>query len=442
MALGKKKIAIIAGVSVAVLVTALGVGLGVGLSGSSRTPSALDDVLFNDPIKNQVRNGKDLLINGLTFNNKRFNVVEDDNKLFVVIPKNSHLELTQPEFTFNVGGGSRNNWQMGGPDFPETVKTVPSNGETEIRNQTILDNLDIISYGEDYFYTIVFASIGHVKIPNDGFIWGGFHYNSETDKLEKHEALTNGPLKFGIVDQNEGALIDLAVVHEYQQAFKNYDEATTDADKNTAAERMRNADSRNGKENRDRVELTWKILNRLGEAILYSRYASESIATLPINPSTSGTEDYFPSDPTIDSDFNRGDSNKPYVDGNGKFSVSELQCDENNDIHGYWPTQLYHDDKTRVCLEPNNVDENGLATVNQEVSVPLGELNYKLFNFQGGHIKNPLLNKISTTSELTATPDGYVTLSGITDRVRVQEKTNYVVVPSDIKIELDKAPSS
>ncbi len=76
------------------------------------------------------------------------------------------------------------------------------------------------------------------------------------------------------------------------------------------------------------------------------------------------------------------------------------------------------------------------------MEIPLGNTNYQLFDFQGGHIKNSLLNKISTTSELTATPDGYVTLPGITDRVRVQEKTNYVVVPSDIKIELDKVMSS
>ena len=427
--LGKKKIIIIAGVSAAVLVTALGVGLGVGLSSSTTVD---EGEMYLDPISGETRSERDLLNNDITIDGKTFDVIKEGDKLFAIIPRNTNLELIQPTYHFHLA--INDDLTAGDPSVDETIKNVPEDDPDKAIIQQALNNLGIISFGEDYFYTIIFAGVGHVKILNDGFIWGGFHYNQDTDQIEKHEALTNGPLKFGTVYPNGYALIDFAVVNEYQQALKNYDEAANEVDKNTAAERMRNADSRNSKENRDNVEFTWKILNMIGRARLYSNNISESIATLSINPETTGTEDYFTIDASI-SNY-KFDGNEPNVDENGKFNVSELECGENNDIHGYWPVLLYHDDNTKVCLEPNNADENGLAVVNQEVSVKLGDLNYQLFNFQGGHIKNPLLSGIS------ATPDGYVTLPDITDPVRVQEKTNYVVVPSDLKFELNKAPSS
>ena len=139
-----------------------------------------------------------------------------------------------------------------------------------------------------------YANIGHVKIPNDGYIWGGFsNIMKILNQIEKHEALTNGPLKFGTVYPDGHALIDLAVVHEYQQALKSYEEATTDADKNAAAERMRNADSDEGKETRDNQELTWKILNYANTASVFSNIQFP-IASIPVNPFTTGnnrTED-------------------------------------------------------------------------------------------------------------------------------------------------------
>ena len=435
-----KKVAIIAGVSAAVLVTALGVGLGVGLSSdSSRTPSVLDPVLFNDPIKNEVRNGKDLLINGLTFNNKRYSVVEENGKLFAVIKKNSRLELTQPKYNY----GSRfNNYatedavDIGGENYPPTFREVPADAEViGYAPKIAFDYFDIISFGEDYFYTIIFAGIGHVKILNDGYIWGGFHYNADTSQIEKHEALTNGPLKFGTIDAGGSALIDLAVVNEYQTALAEYkDNTASAAAKATAAERIKKADSEEGKNNRDQAELTWKIMNLSNSAEVGWRYVSENVLKMPLNPDTVNSEDVVSKYPTLFTEeiayLNAGAS----VDENGKFDITNLHCG-GGDIQGF-STSLTTDDKKQVCIEPTDVDENGLATINQEVNVPLGNLNFSLFNFQGGHIKNPLLGDIS------ATTDGYVTLPDVTDRVRVQEKTNYVVVPSDIKIELDKAPSS
>ena len=440
MALGKKKIAIIAGVSAAVLVTALGVGLGVGLSSSTTVD---EGEMYLDPISGETRSERDLLNNDITVDGKTYDVIKEGDKLFAVVAKDERLELTQPMFNYYVNYPIEQT--AGGTNYAETIKLpLPSEWSTTPITTTpefniyVIEYKRILSFGEDYFYTMVFGNIGHVKILNDGYIWGGFVYNSDTEKIEKHEALTSGPLKFGTIYPDGHALIDLAVVHEYQIALKEYEDATTDADKNTAAGRMRNADSEEGKTNRDTKQFVWKITHYNGKARVYTRYNSDSVSKIPVNPETTGTGDIAYARPIFVTNVNTND-NPPSVNENGKFSVADLQCTENK--RGYWIQPLYKDDNTKVCIEPD-ADENQLAEVNQGVNVELGDLNYQLFNFQGGHIKNPLLNKISTTSELTATPDGYVTLPGITDRVRVQEKTNYVVVPSDIKIELEKAMGS
>ena len=436
MALGKKKIILSAGVSVTVLVTALAVGLGFGLT-SSKTVD--EGEIFIDAISGNKRSERDLLNNGITADGKTYHVVKENNKLFVVIAKNEKLELTQPQFNLNIIGEESDPETMGGADFKETLRTLP-NTPSDLVNENIFNNLGgAIYYGEDYFYSMIYGNIGHVKIINDGYIWGGFKYNRESAQIEKHEALTNGPLKFGTVYSDGHALIDLAVVYEYQEGVKAYIDAITDTQRHNAAVRIRNADSINSKTARDAEILTWKILNQNNQAKVFTRYSSDSLVTMTVNPDVTGIADVVSNQQYL-IDAAVADINKPDIDENGKFNITTLACGENN-LHGYRAGILYHDDNTKACLIPN-ADENNLALVNQEVSIELGKLNYKLFNFQGGHIKNPLLNKISTTSELTATPDGYVTLPGITDRVRVQEKTNYVVVPSDIKIELDKAPSS
>ncbi len=427
LALKNKKVIIIAA-AVGVSVIALGVGLGVGLSSSS---SDDEETMFMDPISNTVRSEHDLLTNGITADGKTYSVVKENDKLFTIVKKNTILELSQPQFTFSLKYGYSEDFifTVGGKNFPSTIKEIP-NTRVPLISQNAFDALGVVASGEDYFYTITWGGIGHVKITNDGYIWGGFYYNSESGKIEKHEALTNGPLKFGTVYPSGRALIDLAVVNEYQLALNEYASATAEDAKATAAERMRKSDSAEGKNNRDHAKLTWKIMNFLSKATIAWLLFPESILETPMRPATTGFEDVAAKYLSLFSnavyEYYRDDQIP--VDDN-KFDTTNLKCG-NHDVKGL-KIPLINDNQEPVCIEPVT-DENGLADINQDVEVDLGDLNYRLYNFQGGHIKNPLLNNIN------ATPDGYVTLPGIPDPVRVIKKTMVVVLPSDAKIELAK----
>ena len=435
MALGKKKIIIIAGVSAAVLVTALGVGLGVGLSS---TTTVDEGEIYLDPISGETRSERDLLNNDITIDGKTFDVIKEGDKLFAVVAKDDRLEVTRPKFK-NIHFDNGSSIIGEDSDLGPYIGHLPPVKSEDNFNKPDWETLKAVYLGSNYFYTIVFANIGQVKITNDGYIWGGFQFNENSNDMELNPVLTNGPLKFGEISANGIGLIDLAVVNEYQEGLKDYNDATSEADRSTAAERMRNADSDNGKQTRDNVKLSWQIVNLENKASFYWHLYPKSILEIPLHIETSGTENVvnsFPYDVGVWSD----QENIVDLDENGKFDIDGLSCSTDN-TKAFRMVHLVTDDAKILCIEPA-IDANNKATVNQAVQIPLGNTNYRLFDFQGGHIKNPLLNKISTTSELTATPDGYVTLPGITNRVRVQEKTNYVVVPSDIKIELDKAMSS
>ena len=179
---------------------------------------------------------------------------------------------------------------------------------------------------------------------------------------------------------------------------------------------MRKADSEAEKPNRDRATLPWKIMNFIGKATVAWFIYPESILETPIRPDTTGFEDVAAKYLSLFSNT----VYEFYTDdqipvNNNKFDISNLKCGKNN-IKGL-RIPLINDNQEPVCIEPV-ADENGLADVNQEVNVDLGDLNYRLYNFQGGHLKNPFL------SDISATPDGYVTFPGISDPVRVIKKNH------------------
>ena len=121
LVLKSKKVAIIAGVSTAVLVTALGVGLGVGLSSSSTVD---EGEMYLDPISGETRSERDLLNNDITVDGKTYDVIKEGDKLFAVVAKDSSLELTQPSFKYHVK--TLNLLTMGGVNYRETIKEFPS----------------------------------------------------------------------------------------------------------------------------------------------------------------------------------------------------------------------------------------------------------------------------------------------------------------------------
>ena len=187
-----KKVAIIAGVSAAVLVTALGVGLGIGLSGSTTV---------------------DITIDG-----KTYDVIKEGGKLFAVIAKDERLEVTRPKFR-NVHVDNGHSVIGEDADIGPYIGHFPPVKSDDNFNKPDWETLKAVYLGSNYFYTIVFANIGQVKITNDGYIWGGFQFNENSNDMELNPVLTNGPLKFGEISANGIGLIDLAVVNEYQEAL-------------------------------------------------------------------------------------------------------------------------------------------------------------------------------------------------------------------------------
>ena len=405
-ALGKKKIIIIAGVSAAVLVTALGVGLGVGLSSdSSRTPSALDDVSFGDPILKQIRKGKDLLINGINYNDQRYSVVEEDGKLYTVIPKGTKLE-TKPTVFFDE---INDRWNY-------SITYVGGSGN------------DVHFTGKNHFYTFTYANIGQVWIPNDGYIWGGYKYDGDAEKMVLQEALKDtGPLKFGTISESGLALIDLAVVYEYQLALAEYNEADSDGSRTSAAERIRNADSDVGKEARDNRELTWKIYNSVHKAKIAIKKNARNIADISFNPESNGISNVNVNISVTDS---TGFGVSLSVDNNGLFNVTNLKCGTDPNVHGFKLKYFVNDNGEDICIIPA-VNENGKARINQEVNVPLGSINLPLLHFSGSVIDHPLLSGISVS------PNGFVNLPGM-DPLRMPEASSSFILPNDVKIEIAK----
>ena len=154
LVLKNKKVAIIAGVSAAVLVTALGVGLGVGLDNSSSSDenpgyvaNANHYVAYNGigVTAEDIRNGK-ALIDG-----EEFLITKQNEDFYLKIPSVSGVSYPSVEIykLFDIG-----------------VDRIYSNEEPTVGR------------GKDGYYDIDYASsdlaIGVVRIPHDGKIYGGF----------------------------------------------------------------------------------------------------------------------------------------------------------------------------------------------------------------------------------------------------------------------------
>ncbi len=401
---GKKKIIIIAGVNAAILVTTVAVGLGVGLSLDS-SASALDDVQFGDPINKKLRKGKDLLTNGIRYNDETYSVVEENGKLYSVIPKGTKLD-TKPPVMDGINGNVLWNRTFTRFDHPFISPYI-------------------IASGKDYFFTFNYAGINYVRILNDGNIWGGYKYNENSDKMVLETPLSDtGPLKFGTISENGLALIDLAVVYEYQLALVEYNEADSDNNRARAAARMRNADSEEGKEVRDSRKLTFKIYNYDNKANISFKQNARNIDEIPFNPVTTGTNKLDQIQIPVD----KGADSTPVVT-NGLFEITDLKCGNNSLYHGFKLNLFVQDNGDDICIVPT-INEDGKAEVNQIVEVPIGLMNYKINNFLKGSIDHPLLNTLIS-------PNGIVSLPGM-DPIKIPEGSHFVILPKDIKVELSR----
>ena len=176
MVLEKKKIAIIAGVSTAVLVTALGVGLGVGLNTSSTSSSnnGEENPSYVDTNHYATNNGIGVTTEEITNGKTLVNGEE-----YAIVKKNEDFYLEIPSFSGRIQ--------------PDIITRSIFNVD-----QKTFSSSDFANKGEgkDNFYNINYIipslSIGVVRIPNDGKIYGGFIESTDANidyeinsKLEK-----------------------------------------------------------------------------------------------------------------------------------------------------------------------------------------------------------------------------------------------------------------
>ena len=432
-----KRTIIIIAICCSVLVLGIGLGIGFGLGFSKGSSSVKNDSQkYFDPFLNIVRSRDDLLSNGME--NGRVSVHEENGKLFADISQGRTFNLAPPEYTFTTGNGIT--FAAGGSSPRPSIKK----GASAIPEFFVdaFKDIEEIYLGTNYFYTVVYGNIGYVKLLNDGMIWGGYKYDTNSKEVVLHEALKDhGPLKFGEILENGSALIDLAIVNEYQKAlieYTNADERIKEATQpedadydalDAAKARLKNVDNSENKQAREDATLTWKIFNNNGQAAVWSKKIAGSISELPYNPATTGTDPITRNWDNFLTDV----KNYPQVDNAGKFDTTNLKCGMHDSIKGFVLAKLYDDNGKQACLLPEQLqNENNKALINQKVKVSLGDLNYKLKSFQGGIVEYPLLRNFR------ARPNGKVILPGMMP-IEVIPKTHTFVLPKDLKVELHKA---
>ncbi len=156
LVLKNKKVAIIAGVSTAVLVTALGVGLGVGLSTSSSSSNGDENPGYTADANHYISyNGigvtaDDISKGKISIDGNEYSITKRDGDFYFKVP--SFSETAQPSITVI------NSFTIGTKYF-NLLDVSKGNGK---------DNY------YDFGFLMPSLSIGVVRIPNDGKIYGGF----------------------------------------------------------------------------------------------------------------------------------------------------------------------------------------------------------------------------------------------------------------------------
>ena len=161
LVLKSKKVAITAGVSAAVLVTALGVGLGVGLNNSSSS----DENTGYTADANHYAAYNGVGVSGTDIENKKVTIEGNEYSI-----------------------------RKRGTDFYLEVPPFSGKSQPQIRLNGIIANISGTDFytpnptkgrGKDNYYDISFVfpslSIGIVRIPNDGKIYGGFVESTKED---------------------------------------------------------------------------------------------------------------------------------------------------------------------------------------------------------------------------------------------------------------------
>ena len=410
----KKFIVIAAAAGIVVLVLSVGLGVGLGTSGDT-TPTG---DYYSDPILEKLRDKEDLLANGINWNGEKIKVSEENNKLYATIPQGTRLELSPPEFYDTKFEITKH---MGGDNYPQTIITPGDDSVTPVTKSKVE------FFGEDYFYTFPFAGIGHVKIQNDAYIWGGYVYNFETEKMELHETLSErGPLKFGKVLEDGKARIDLGIVAEYQSALDAYNSAVNDNGKEQNATRIQNADDPAKRYERGRNnEISGYVYWYSGRAWMITNDKATKVADILIHNEVfdSLTEIAALPEGYVD------EYNHPYTNSSqsNAFPKASLKCNTGNNFR---IVELVSEDFLDVCNGPSSYTDFLTANGFANGFFP-NDFYYPLYNIKGGFIKHPLLDHFN------ATPDGKVVFPNH-EPIQIAEKSHSFTLPFDLKLELTK----
>ena len=151
LVLKNKKVAIIAGVSAAVLVTALGVGLGVGLNNSSSSDDYIADA-------NHYATYNGVGVSGTDIENKKVTIEGNE---YSIRKRGADFYFEVPSFSGKIQPTVR-------------IKDILST----FSGKDFFDSNPVKGEGKDNFYDVNFIfpslSIGTIRIPNDGKVYGGF----------------------------------------------------------------------------------------------------------------------------------------------------------------------------------------------------------------------------------------------------------------------------
>ena len=360
----KKMMAIVGGGIAVFLILALALGLAFGLDdGGSKIKKYL--------ISGTEYTKDELLKNGYTKYGVNYQFKEKDDGLYLVLPPETVLTST-PGVLQDTNFG--HNISIGGEDAHEFE-------------------------GKNHFYNISFAGIGVVKIPNDGYIWGGFYLNNNMPTLRS--GLTE-PVEFAKINENGDALFNLARVFELQENIE--------VNESVNSAYVLNKES-------DRVG-TWRIFAYDDGSEVTMRVATKTyphlVAEIWYNPPLLSS-DKITEWPSTDGEayWGQDENSKPQAFNNQNHPAIDFNIGDLVDANG--------DPLTVTWLV------GGLP--NTSYDIPLTNMFYKV-QITGGKAEIPLVDK-----KVQISPDGKFEVSGQTFQIPM--KSDVYTLTSDLEVKVN-----
>ena len=371
----KKVMAMVGGGITAVLTLSLGLGLGLGLQ--SDDEPAKYKILGQEYTEAEL---KPILEDGITSEGVTYHFQKKNDGFYLTLPAST--VLTASSVTMKDTSFGRN--ILVGGDNPQPVA------------------------GENHFYNIDYAGIGVVKIPNDGYVWGGYYLNDNNEPVLRTGL--SEPVEFGRINENGDALLRLGRIFIFQFNIK------TDQSVN---------------EN--------YVLNSESEDALYStrifayQKGSQTVMKVAVNSYPDGVPGILNFDPFLtpdqfveEDDWPLSSDGKPYW-GKEKNHNPEPQAfnNENHPEIKFRLGDLFNADGSPQTLTwaagelPNLLKDE----------IKMNEFFYKV-NIKGGKIKIPLLDD----QKIQVQPDGKFKLGDQT--FQIPKKQDSYTLTTDVEVKL------